>query len=82
MSGMEDFLDFAAETLGVQKGTLTPETAYGSIPEWDSVMHLRLVMETEARFGVPIPLEAVPNLLKLADFAPYLGAGAGAHPRA
>ena len=71
MSGMEDFLDFAAETLGVPKGTLSPETAYGSIPEWDSVMHLRLVMETEARYGSSIPLKAVPNLRTLGDFAPY-----------
>ncbi|MGN0847202.1 MAG: acyl carrier protein [Kiritimatiellia bacterium] len=69
---MDEFIAFAEETLGVPKGTLTPETAYGSIPEWDSVMHLRLVMETEARFGSAIPLEAVPRLTKLADFAPYL----------
>lgn len=72
MSGMEDFLDFAAGTLGVPKGTLSPETAYGSIPEWDSVMHLRLVMETEARYGSSIPLDVVPTLLKLADFLPYI----------
>jgi len=69
---MDDFLAFAADVLEVPKGTLAPETAYGSIPEWDSVMHLRLVMETEARYGSSIPLEAVPNLLTLADFAPYL----------
>ena len=80
MSGMEDFLDFAAETLGVQKGTLTPETAYGSIPEWDSVMHLRLVMETEARYGSSIPLEAIPRLVRLADFAPYLNGRTGHEP--
>ena len=79
---MDEFLDFAAALLDVPRETLTPETAFGSVPAWDSVMHLRLVMETEARFGVPIPLEAVPNLLKLADFAPYLGAGAGAPLRA
>lgn len=70
---MEAFLDFAAEVLGVPRGTLSPATAYGSILEWDSVMHLRLVMETEARYGVPIPLEAVPALRTLAAFAPYLG---------
>ena len=69
---MEDFLEFAAEVLGVQKGTLTPETEYGSLPEWDSVMHLRLVMETEARYGTSIPLAVVPQLRTLADFAPYI----------
>ena len=69
---MDDFLDFAAGVLGVQKGTLTPQTEYGSLAEWDSVMHLRLVMETEARYGTSIPLAAVPQLRKLADFAPYI----------
>jgi len=69
---MEEFLEFAATVLGVPSGTLTPETAYGSLPEWDSIMHLRLVMETEAHYGSSIPLEVVPTLLTLADFVPYL----------
>lgn len=69
---MDDFLDFAAEVLGVPRADLSPETAYGSLPAWDSVMHLRLVMETEARYGRPIPMEVVPRLLRLADFEPYL----------
>lgn len=69
---MDEFLVFAAEVLGVPEGTLGPETAYGAIPEWDSVMHLRLVMETEARYGSSIPLEAIPRLARLADFTPYL----------
>ncbi len=72
MKPMDDFLLFAAEVLGVPPGTLTPATAYGSLPAWDSIMHLRLVMETEARYGSSIPLEVVPALHTLADFAPYV----------
>lgn len=45
----DDFIAFAASVLGVASERLTPETACGDIPEWDSVMHLRLVMEAEAR---------------------------------
>lgn len=71
---MDDFLDFAAQVLGVPRDVLAPETAYGSIPAWDSVMHLRLVMEAEAHYGSAIPLEAVPRLRTLADFEPYLSA--------
>lgn len=67
-----DFLCFAADVLGVTPGSLTAETAYASIPEWDSVMHLRLVMETEAHYGKAIPLEQVAELKTLADFAPYV----------
>ena len=65
----DDFIAFAASVLGVSPETLTSETACGDIPECDSVMHLRLVMEAEARYDVSIPLEAIPNLHTLADFA-------------
>ena len=68
-----DFIAFAASVLGVSPDRLSPETACGDIPEWDSVMHLRLVMEAEARYGVSIPLEAIPSLRTLADFVRVIG---------
>lgn len=74
MSFLEDFIAFAASILDVPPEKLSSETACGDIPEWDSVMHLRLVMEAEARYGVSIPLETIPNLRTLADFAKALEA--------
>ena len=74
-SATDDFIAFAASVLGVAPERLTPETACGDIPEWDSVMHLRLVMETEARYGVSIPLEMIPDLHSLADFARIIKSG-------
>ena len=68
-----DFIVFAASVLGVPAERLSPGTACGDIPEWDSVMHLRLVMEAEARYGVSIPLESIPALHTLADFARAVG---------
>ena len=68
-SATADFIAFASSVLGVSPEKLSPDTACGDIPEWDSVMHLRLVMETEARYGVSIPLEEIPALRTLADFA-------------
>jgi len=70
-----DFIALAADVFGVDAGELRSDTAYRSIPAWDSIAHLRLVMETEARFGSSIPLEAVPALRTLEDFRPYLGGG-------
>ena len=72
---MREFLEFAASVIGVPAEALSPESACGSIPEWDSVAHLRLVMETEARYGVSIPLERIPSLATLADFAAAAGVG-------
>ncbi len=71
---LADFIPFAASVLDVPPERLSSETACGDIPEWDSVMHLRLVMEAEARYGVSIPLETIPSLRTLADFAKALEA--------
>ena len=68
MTAAEEFLDFVATVLGRNRTALSLETAYGTIPEWDSVMHLRLVMEIEGRYGVDIPMEKVPEIRTLKDF--------------
>ena len=64
----EAFLAFAAKAFGVDRASLSPDTEYGSIPQWDSVAHLRLVMEAESRFGVTYPLERIPAIKSVADF--------------
>ena len=73
------FIALAADVFGVDARELRPDTAYGVLPAWDSIAHLRLVMETEAKFGYSIPLEAVPAIKTLADFRPYLGDGTSAN---
>ncbi len=65
MVGESDFLDFVSGVLAVAKDQLALDTAYGSISQWDSVMHLRLVMELENKYHVDFPLEQIPNLKTL-----------------
>ena len=64
----EAFIAFAAGVLKVSRDKLSGSTAMGSLPEWDSVNHLRLVMEAEPRFGVAYPLERIPELKTIDDF--------------
>ena len=64
----DELIAFAAKVLKVDPTGLTLDSAYGSIPEWDSVNHLRLVMEVEKRFGVSYALERIPSMLALRDF--------------
>lgn len=59
------FVSFVANLFEVSPETLSLETAYESIPQWDSVMHLRLMMELGAAYGVDIPLDDIPNLKTL-----------------
>ena len=64
----EEFFALAARIFGVDRESIDGTTAYESITGWDSVNHLRLVMETERAFGVKYPLERIPSLMTLNDF--------------
>ena len=62
------FAAFAADLLGVARETIDGESAMGTVPAWDSVMHLRMVMEAEKKFGCAYPLEIIPSVRKIDDF--------------
>ena len=64
----EEFFSLAARIFGVDRASIDGATAYESISGWDSVNHLRLVMEAERTFGVKYPLERIPSLMTLNDF--------------
>jgi len=68
MTDERTFLEFAAESLGVASDDLSLETTYGSIPEWDSMAQLRLVMDVAVRYGVEIPFAEVTNVTSLWEF--------------
>ena len=65
MINESEFLSFAAGVLGVPAASVSRETACGTLPAWDSVMHLRLVMEVGAAYGVDIPLDRIPFVTTL-----------------
>lgn len=62
-----DFIDFAAHVLNVPAATLSPATAKGSLPQFDSIAFIRLIMETEARYGFKFTLEETASLETLGD---------------
>ena len=64
----EACLAFAAGIFNVPRRSLGGETRYESIPEWDSVAHIKLAMEAEKRFGVSYDLEKIPFMKTLDDF--------------
>ena len=69
---MQSFLEFVSDILGVNVEEISEDTEYQSIPQWDSLMHLRLVAEIEDKYGVEIPLDEVPDIKTLADFFSYV----------
>ena len=70
----ESFLDFVAGILDVSVDSISLETVYESIPEWDSVMQLRLALEIGAEYGVEIPVDEIADIKTLGGFYKYLTA--------
>ena len=64
----ESFFVLAAEIFEVERAAISETTRYGDVSGWDSVNHLRLVMEAERRFGVSYPFEKIPSMRTLSDF--------------
>ena len=63
-----DFLEFAADVFGVAPTGVSFETTLCSMPEWDSMAHLRLVMAVQSKYGVEIPFAEVTNVTSLWEF--------------
>lgn len=69
---MDDFIRFAASIFEVPEQDLTPETEYGKYSKWDSIMHIRLIMEVEDAYNIEIPMDEVPGIRTLADLYGYI----------
>jgi len=69
---MKEFLEFVADIMEVSPAEISADTEYGEFPQWDSVMHLQLVMEIEEKYGVEIPFHKVPEIRTLAEFYSYI----------
>ena len=72
----DEFLEFVAGVFGVPVGTLSLETTYASIPEWDSMAQLRLVMAIAAEYKVEISFADVVNVTSLWEFWRRINGGA------
>ena len=69
---MTDFLSFVAELFEVSQDSISLDTKYQSIPQWDSLMQLRLVAEIEELYNVEIPIDLIPDMKVLRDFYCYI----------
>ena len=72
MTAEREFLAFVAGILEVDPAAISLETAYESIPEWDSVMHLRLTLEIGCEYNVEIPVDEIADIKTLDGFYRYV----------
>jgi len=48
-----------ARTFKAAPDAVTPESALGTLPNWDSLGHLTLMMEVEKEFGITFPTDKI-----------------------
>ena len=65
---LEAIIAFAAEQFGVDRGTLSPDSALAAIPGWDKAGKTFMEAAGE-RFGVAVPSEADASLITPRYFA-------------
>jgi acyl carrier protein len=51
------------ETFELSSDEALSELRFGKVPGWDSVGHVRLVVELEEQFGMSIPTYLLPEIL-------------------
>ena len=69
---MNKFIEFVSNIFEVDPSELSEDTAFGQHEKWDSLMHIRLVMEIEDEYNIEIPIDDVPNIKTLKDFYQYI----------
>ena len=72
MATEKEFLTFVAGVLDVPVESISLDTAYESIPEWDSVMQLRLTLEIGTEYDIEIPVDEIAEIKTLGAFYKYL----------
>ncbi len=77
---MRDVDALVARTLGLPRDALRDDLAYGEIPAWDSLHHVRLMNALELELGIEIDEDLMIELVTLAAIRALAErvAGAGA----
>ena len=57
------------DTLFLEPVVLTPFLSAKDVPEWDSLMHISLVVSVEKQFGVRFRVGEVENTRNIGEFA-------------
>lgn len=61
-----------AEAFQVPQAEITPELAFGDLPQWDSMGHMELMMILEEQFGIEISTETIAELVSVPAIIQYV----------
>ncbi len=65
-----------ASAIQVPPDLVTPDLAFGDLPQWDSLGHMEVMMRLEEEFGVAINADTIAELISLPEICKYVEAQA------
>lgn len=74
---LEEVRQTVAEVFALEPGSVSADTSAETLPAWDSMGHLNLILATEQRFGVMFDPEQVPHLTSVQSLADAISAQQG-----
>ncbi len=61
-----------AEAIQVPLDMVTPDLAFGDLPQWDSLGHMEVMMRLEEHFGIEINADTIAELISVPKICAYL----------
>ena len=68
--------DVVANALRIDPAVLTDELEFNSIPEWDSVNHVALILSLEESYGLSISDDQIVSLTRYSAIREFIAAHA------
>jgi acyl carrier protein len=64
--------ELVAGALQVSPDEVTPELAFGDLPQWDSLGHMEVMLHLEEQFGVEMDTDLIANLTSVPAICAHL----------
>jgi len=61
-----------AEAIQVPLELVTPDLAFGDLPQWDSLGHMEVMLKLEDQFGVAIDADRIARLISIPEICRFL----------
>lgn len=61
-----------AEAIQVPEELVTPDLAFGDLPQWDSLGHMEVMMRLEDEFGIEINADTIAELVSIPEITKYI----------
>jgi acyl carrier protein len=66
--------ELLAEAIQVPADMVTPDLAFGDLPQWDSLGHMEVMLRLEEAFGIAVDADTIAQLISVPEICKYLEA--------